>query len=552
MRTGGQAIGPMSGWNWADIWETVAAARPEAPAQIHGRRRASWAELDRRADGVAQALLDLEPSAQDKVAQYLYNCPEYMESVFGTVKAGLVPVNTNYRYELDELVYLWDNADAIAVVFHESFTDKVDAVRSRLPKVRGWFRVTDQPGATDDACPDWAIPYEEAATSATARTVPPWHRTGDDLFLLYTGGTTGMPKGVMWRQDDLFSILNSSSLVRHPTDAGLDGIRTSLEAAAQGAVGLPACPLMHGTGALTALSVMNGGGCVVTLESRSLNVEELLDAIAKERVQHLAIVGDAFAKPILAALEGNPDRWDISSLVLIVSSGVMWSEEVKAGLLKHHPGMLLADAFASSEALGMGTSVSSAAGTATTARFTLGEDARVIRPDGSSVEPGSGEIGMVAVKGRTPIGYYKDPEKSAATFPTLDGERWSVPGDHAMVEADGSLVLLGRGSVCINTGGEKVFPEEVEVAVKSHPAVTDALAVGIPDERFGESVCAVVEPVAGAAVEQEDLIAHVKSRLAAYKAPRHIVVVRSIDRAANGKADYKRWKAEAAERLAAT
>ncbi|HUR50250.1 MAG TPA: AMP-binding protein [Acidimicrobiales bacterium] len=537
----------MSGWNWADIWETVADTRPEAPAQVQGKRRVTWAELDRRADGVAQALLDLEPSRQDKVAQYLYNCPEYMESVFGTVKAGLVPVNTNYRYELDELVYLWDNADAIAVVFHHSFGEKVEAIRDRLPKVRGWFRVTDD-GADGD-CPEWAIPYEEAATSAAARTSPPWQRDGDDLFLLYTGGTTGMPKGVMWRQDDLFSILNGSSLVRHPTDAGIEGIGGNLRELGSGAIGLPACPLMHGTGALTALSVMNGGGCVVTLESRSLDTVELLDAITTERVQHLAIVGDAFAKPLLATLDANPGRWDISSIVLIVSSGVMWSEEVKAGLLRHHPGMLLADAFASSEALGMGTSVSSAAGTATTAKFTLGDEARVIRPDGTSVEPGSNEIGMVAVKGRTPIGYYKDPEKSAVTFPILDGQRWSVPGDHAMVEADGTLVLLGRGSVCINTGGEKVFPEEVEVAVKSHPAVSDALAVGVPDERFGEAICAVVEHAAGATVAPDELIAHVKGQLAAYKAPRHIVVVPSIERAANGKADYKRWKAEAAELL---
>ena len=541
----------MSGWNWADVWETVADIRPDAPAQIQGKRRITWSELDRRADGIAQALLDLEPARQDKVAQYLYNCPEYMESVFGTVKAGLVPVNTNYRYELDELLYLWDNADAIAVVFHHSFTDKVDAIRDRLPKVRGWFRVVDTDGAGVDDCPDWAVPYEEAAASASARTVPPWQRDGDDLFLLYTGGTTGMPKGVMWRQDDLFSILNNSSLVRHPTDGGLEGLRANLESGV-GATGLPACPLMHGTGALTALSVMNGGGAVVTLESRSLDTVELLDAIERESVQHLAIVGDAFAKPLLATLDANPGRWDISSLVLIVSSGVMWSEEVKAGLLRHHPGMLLADAFASSEALGMGTSVSSAAGTATTAKFTLGDEARVIRPDGSSVEPGSGEIGMVAVKGRTPIGYYKDPEKSAQTFPVLDGERWSVPGDHAIVEADGSLTLLGRGSVCINTGGEKVFPEEVEVAVKSHPAVTDALAVGIPDARFGEAVCAVVEPTAGESVTADDLIAHVKSRLAAYKAPRHVVVVPSIERAANGKADYRRWKNEATERLAKT
>jgi fatty-acyl-CoA synthase len=275
----------------------------------------------------------------------------------------------------------------------------------------------------------------------------------------------------------------------------------------------------------------------------------MLDVITTEKVQRLAIVGDALSKPMLAALDANPGRWDISSLLLVVSSGIMWSQDVKEALLRHHPNMLLVDAFASSEAMGMGASISSGTSAATTAKFTPGEDARVIRPDGTSVEPGSGEIGMVAVKGRTPIGYYKDPEKSAQTFPVLNGERWSVPGDHATVEADGTLTLLGRGSVCINTGGEKVFPEEVEVALRSHEAVTDAVAVGVPDERFGEAVCAVVEPMEGASIDSADLVAHVKGRLAAFKA-RHVVVVPSIGRAANGKADYRRLQAHAISALA--
>lgn len=538
----------MSQWNWADIWEQAAESRPDSTALVHGKRRTTWAEFDRRADGVAQALLDLEPTNQDKVAQYLYNGPEYVETLFGTVKAGLVPVNTNYRYEADELVYLWDNADAMAVVFDAAFTEKVEAVRSKLPKVRGWFRVGDD---ASEECPSWAIPYEQAATSATGRTRPPWDRTGDDLYLLYTGGTTGMPKGVMWRQDDLFAILNNSSFIRHPVDDGIAGVRRNFDQIGSGSVGLPACPLMHGTGALTALSVLNEGGTVVTLESRSLDAVEMLDVITSEKVQRLAIVGDAFSKPVVAALNANPGRWDISSLLLVVSSGIMWSQDVKEALLRHHPNMMLVDAFASSEAMGMGASISSGTSAATTAKFTPGEDARVIRPDGTSVEPGSGEIGMVAVKGRTPIGYYKDPEKSAQTFPVLNGERWSVPGDHATLEADGSLTLLGRGSVCINTGGEKVFPEEVEVALRSHEAITDAVAVGVPDERWGEAVCAVVEPMEGASVDASDLVAHVKSRLAAFKAPRHVVVVSSIGRAANGKADYRRLREHAIAAVAA-
>jgi 3-oxocholest-4-en-26-oate---CoA ligase len=537
----------VSDWNWADVWELAADLRPESTALVHADRRITWADFDRRSDGLALSLVDAGAQRQDKVAQYLFNGPEYVEALFACAKASLVPVNTNYRYELDELTYLWDNADAVAVIFDASFTEKVDAVRGRLPGVRAWIRV-DPEGNGD--CPEWAIPYEQAATAATERFRPPWDRSGDDLYLLYTGGTTGMPKGVMWRQDDLFVILNNASLIRHPLDDGLDGIRRNLETTGRGSVALPACPLMHGTGALTALSALNEGGTVVTLPSRSLDPAELLGTIEREKVQRLAIVGDAFAKPLVAALDAEPGRWDLSSLVLIVSSGVMWSQDVKEGLLRHHPGMLLADAFASSEALGMGVSVSSGSSAVATAKFSLGDDARVIRPDGTSVEPGSGEIGMVAVRGRTPIGYYKDEEKTRATFPILDGERWSVPGDHATVEADGSLTLLGRGSVCINTGGEKVFPEEVEVALRSHPSVFDAVAVGIPDERWGEAVCAVVEPTPQAKIDADELIAHVRSRLAAYKAPRRVVVVDSIGRAANGKADYRRWKAEAGERLA--
>ncbi|MBW3668510.1 MAG: acyl-CoA synthetase [Actinobacteria bacterium] len=528
----------MPGWNFADAWEVVAEVLPDAPAV--GDR--TWRDFDRRADGVAAALLDLGVERQDKVAQYLYNCPEYLESVFATWKAGLAPVNTNYRYADEELLYLWDNADAVAVVFHGTFAERIERLRAKLPKVRGWLWVDDSSGP----CPDWALPYEQAATRGVERVVPPWGRDGDDLYLLYTGGTTGMPKGVMWRQDDLFCMLNNSSLgVRYDLDAGLDGMRSVLQS--PGWVGLPAAPLMHGTGALIAFSTLNTGGRVVTLAERTFDPIDLLDTEARERVNVIAWVGDAFAKPVLRALDGEAGRWDLSSLFAVVSSGVMWSEETKQGLLRHHPGMLLVDAFSSSEALGMGTSVSSAGGTTRTAKFTLGENARVITDDGREVQPGSGEIGRVAVRGRTPVGYYKDAEKSARTFLVIDGEQWSVPGDYATVEADGTLRLLGRGSVCINTGGEKVYPEEVEEALKTHPAVRDAVAVGLPDETWGEAVTAVVEPVPGAVVDEADVVAHVRARLAAFKAPKRVFTVETIGRAANGKVDYKRLREVAVE-----
>jgi len=535
----------MPGWNFADVWEAVAERLPDAPALIDHRGTRTWAEVDRRADGVARTLLDLGVERQDKVAQYLYNSPEYIESMFGIYKAGLAPVNTNYRYADDELLYLWDNADAVAVVFHGAFADRIESLRGKLPGIKGWRWADNGSGP----CPEWAVSYDAAAARGDeGRAEPPWGRDGDDLYLLYTGGTTGMPKGVMWRQDDLFALLNRSNMIlRYPEDGDPDDVRAMLEK--PGLVGLPAAPLMHGTGAMVSFSVLSAGGCVVTLRGRTFEAVELLDAVHDHRVNVIALVGDAFAKPILQALEAEPDRWDVSSLLAIISSGVMWSEETKQALLRHHAGMLLVDMFSSSEALGLGSSISSGSGTTSTARFSLGEHAKVIDDDGREVQPGSGEVGRVAVKGRTPVGYYKDPEKSARTFLVIDGERYSVPGDYATVEEDGTLRLLGRGSVCINTGGEKVYPEEVEEVLKTHPAVRDAVCVGVPDDRWGEAITALVEPAVGEVVDEDDVIAHVKGRLAAFKAPKRVLVVESIGRAPNGKVDYKRLKAEAVERL---
>ncbi len=538
----------MSGWNFATAWEAIAEKVPDAPAQVQGTRRISWRDFNRRANGIAQALLDAGAQEQDKVAQYLQNGPEYLESVFASFKAGLATVNTNYRYIDDEIVYLWDNADCVAVVFHGSFTDRIERIRDRLSRVVLWLWVDDGAGA----CPEWATPYEDAAAAGTdANVVGPWGRDGDHLLLLYTGGTTGMPKGVMWRQDDLFrslvSTVNGEVRTEDPDDS-YSLVRDSVTGA--GPVGIPACPLMHGTGCFTQLIVLSGGGCTVTLESRTLDVVEMFDAIEREGVSTIAIVGDAFAKPMVAALDAQPGRWDLSSLFILSSSGVMFSEPVKQALLKHIPHMMIVDSFSSSEALGMGQSISSAAGTSITAKFQLGENAKVITDDGREVQPGSDEIGRVAVGGFQPLGYYKDEAKTAATFVTFEGKRYSIPGDYAQVEADGTLTLLGRGSVCINTGGEKVFPEEVEEALKTHDSVQDAVAVGVPDDKFGEAITAVVEPVPDADLDESALIAHVKGQLAAYKAPKRVVRIDTIGRAPNGKVDYKRMKAYAAEQLA--
>ncbi|MCK4178113.1 acyl-CoA synthetase [Aciditerrimonas ferrireducens] len=533
----------MAGWNFAELWETAAEAHPDAPALVQGERRLTWAEVDHRADGVARWLVDLGVQEQDKVAQYLYNCPEYMESMFACYKAGLAPVNTNYRYRPAELRYLWDNADAVAVVFHGCFAERIEPLRRELPKVRGWLWVDDGSGP----CPSWAVPYEEAARSAPVgvRTRAAWGRSGDHLYLLYTGGTTGMPKGVMWRQDDLVVLVAGLLLGGLPDEPDYELFRSRLPNPPP--VGLPACPLMHGTGALVSKGVWTQGGCVVTLTGRRYDPVELLETIGRERVNVLAIVGDAFAKPMLRALEAEPERFDVSSLMAITSSGVMWSEETKRGLLARNPNMVLLDAFSSSEALGMGASVSGGGTAAATAKFQLGEKAVVIGEDGRLVEPGSGEIGMVGVGGRIPLGYYKDPEKTAKTFKVVDGKRYSIPGDFARVEADGTITLLGRGSVCINTAGEKVFPEEVEEVVKRLPEVADCVVVGVPDERWGEAVTALVEPQPGATLDEATVVAHVRGELADYKVPKRVLVVDSIGRAPNGKVDYRRCRERAME-----
>ncbi len=427
----------MPGWNYADIWERVAEIIPDAQAQVQGSRRYTWSEFDRRADGLARTLLDVGVDRQDKVAVFLYNCPEYLETMYACFKASLVPVNTNYRYGPEELRYLWDNSDSVAVAFHGTFVPTIDEIRDQV-EVKLWLWVDDG----TEPCPEWAVPYEEAAASADGRVAAPWGRDGTDLNFLYTGGTTGMPKGVMWRQDDLIraTIGSVNPAFREP---GADLAAVDAAVQGPGLVQVPACPLMHGTGQFTSLIFLSSGGSAVTLESRTLDIEEMLDTIQREKVNALAIVGDAFAKPMLAALDREPERWDISSLLTITSSGVMWSEEVKQALLRHHGGMMLVDAFSSSEALGMGQSISSAGGSAKTAKFILGETARVIDDEGRDVEPGSGEVGRVAVRGYTPIGYYKDEEKSRATFVTIDDDTYSMPGDFARVEADGTLVLLG-------------------------------------------------------------------------------------------------------------
>ena len=347
-------------------------------------------------------------------------------------------------------------------------------------------------------------------------TRAPWGRSGDDLYMLYTGGTTGMPKGVMWRQDDLFARLIDGGVRHYDVNGGLEGVRDALSASPGGATLMPACPLMHGTGAFTAYTVLAEGGRVVPPRVQEVRPGRAPRHGRARKVNGLVIVGDPFSRPLLAALDADPGRWDLSSLMMVISSGAMWSEPVKQELLAHHPGMLLVDAFSSSEALGMGVSVSGGGSAAKTASFTLGPDVKVLTEDGRRGRARLRRSGCArAGRAQSPRATTRTRRSPTRTFKEIDGVRYSIPGDYAQVDADGTIHLLGRGSVCINSGGEKIFPEEVEEALKTHASVRDAVVVGIPHPTYGEQIIAVVELIDGirpvrSSVPEAELIEHVK------------------------------------------
>lgn len=531
----------LSGWNFAQVWEAVARVRGDAPAQLHDGQARSWREFDQRAGRLAGAIRSGGIKRQAKAALYLRNGPDFMEAVFAIFKASAVPVNTNYRYGAEEIRHIWTDGDVEAVVFHGEFTPLVEELRLALPQIKLWIHVDDGSGP----CPDWAVDY----AGACERGAPLADRevSGDDLVLIYTGGTTGMPKGVMWRQNDLYLASNTSG---DPSDADLGHVARRISEARSFPVGLSAAPLMHGTGFVFAATVLSRGGCLVTQTERSFDAARLLDLIEAQRVSDMCIVGDAFARPLVEHLDAEPDRWDVTSLRAVSSSGMVWSANVKARLLVHAPDAMLIDFLNSSEASGMGRSISSSrnSGAKGTSRFKLGRNAFVVDEDGHAMEPGDERIGRLAVRGHIPLGYYKDPKKTAETFPTVNGVRCSIPGDFARLLPDGSIELLGRSSTTINTGGEKVFAEEVEAAIKTCPGVRDALVVGLPHERFGQTIAAAVESRDGA-LTPDKVADHVRSLLAGYKVPRHVMIVDDVGRTVTGKADYPAVKRRVTEWL---
>jgi acyl-CoA synthetase (AMP-forming)/AMP-acid ligase II len=540
-------------FHFATAWELISDAIPNEVALICGKSERTWAQYDQRAARIATVLSQHGLGPDSKVGIYVHNSNEYLESQYGIFKIRGCPVNVNYRYKADELIYLLDNADAEAVIYQACYAARIWEIRRELPKVKCFIQIDD---GTENLRIENALDYEQAITSA--EPMARIERRRDDVYMLYTGGTTGMPKGVMYYNGDFCERFCMGYMARglgapeKVTD--LPDLVKRIRELGEAPVSLAACPLMHGTGMwLGAMMPLLMGGTAVTISKLGLDPDLLWEEVEEHEITDIAIVGDAFARPMLGALDaaakaGRP--YDISSMQRIISSGVMWSTEVKEGLLKYNENMILHDAMGSTEG-GMGSSVTTRETTSETAKFQLSPGVKVFDDNDVEVQPGSGEIGRLATPGAVPIGYYKDPVKSAETFREIDGVRYSFPGDYATVEADGTITLLGRGSYCINTAGEKVFPEEVEEALKKHPGVHDALVVGLPDERFGEKVTAVASLEEGVQdLDEAELVEFARQHLAGYKLPKHVLFVDEVRRAVNGKADYKWARATAESELA--
>jgi 3-oxocholest-4-en-26-oate---CoA ligase len=529
--------------SWATLWEAIADDLPDHDAVVVGDRRLTWRELDQRAARLATGLARLGVGPDVKVAQLLYNCPEYLETVYAAFKLRAVPLNVNHRYLADEIVHVLGNADAEVLVFHGSLADRVAEARPRLPRLRAVVQVDDGSPLLEDA-----HRYEDLLEAG--EPAPRIERAGSDILLLYTGGTTGLPKGVIWGHQDLWGALAFTGYVSMglevPESAAEVGrIAAELNDTGRSPVNLCAPPLMHGTALFLAIQTFVLGGTVVLLGGRRFDADELLRLVERERVTQISLVGDAFARPIVAALaaaEAAGRPYDLSSVQRVVSTGATFSADSKRGLTSRQP-LAILDMIGASEggpyAINMtlaGQDPGETAAFTATPNTVLFDDVTWER-----LPPGSGRTGVLAVAGAMPRGYLKDDTKTAATFREIAGVRYTVPGDYAQIDADGTVHLLGRGSVCINTGGEKVYPEEVEVAARAHPGVADCNAVGVPDERFGEAVALVVARASGEpAVTAAEVIAAVREQLASYKAPKVVVFVDEIVRSPAGKADY-RW-----------
>jgi len=537
---------PPMEWNLADMFEAVCDAVAERRAIVCDGRTITYRQLDERATRLAHHLAAQGVGPGDHVGLYLYNGNEYMEATFAAYKIRAVPINVNFRYVEGELRYLFDNADLVALVHGREFTPRIAAVAADSPKLRTFVAVDD--GTEEDLATIGAVDYEEALAAASPeRDFGP--RSEDDLYILYTGGTTGMPKGVMWTQRDYFlSTIAPILSLGGPLPASPEEVVKKAESDGGGLVMLPIAPLMHGAALWLATMILMGGNVLVLTRMRRLDPDAVWRITEREKVVSVAIVGDAMGRPLADEL-AKPDRsYDLSSLFVIGSGGAIFSPAVKERFRELLPDVVIVDSFGASETGYQG----SVTGTDAEGRptFRLGDDTVVLDEHGDAVQPGSGVVGHLARGGYVPIGYYKDEAKTKSIFVEHAGRRWVIPGDMAVVEADGTITLLGRGSVSINSGGEKIYPEEVESALKSHPDVFDVVVVGVPDERWGERVVAVVQAREGARPTLDELAEHTRDVIAPYKAPRELHLVDQVVRSPSGKADYRWAKKIAAESAA--
>ncbi|HZR14544.1 MAG TPA: acyl-CoA synthetase [Acidimicrobiia bacterium] len=538
-------------YNLADLFEHAVDHFGDREYVVAEGKRRTYAEMEERANRLAHHLLAQGVEPGDHVGIYAYNCVEWVETLWAVFKIRAVWININYRYVEDELRYIFDNADLVALVHAREFAPRIAAVRDTLPQLRHSIVIEDGTDVPLEGLD--SVDYEEALAAASPeRDFGP--RSPDDRYILYTGGTTGMPKGVVWRQEDVFFALGGG--IDPVTNTRIDRPEAMVEKGLANPMQMtmmPIAPLMHGA---SQWSVMGGGvvGNRVVLMAK-FDPKRVFELVEQERVTAIMITGDAMARPMLEALdEVGPDTYDLSSWIALSSTAALFSPSVKEDFMRRFPNLIVTEAIGASESGSNGYTMIQAGKTAMKGGPTVTaiRDTVVLDDDLNPIEPGSGKVGKLARKGNIPIEYYKDPEKSAATFVTApDGTRYSIPGDFATIEADGTITLLGRGSVSINSGGEKIFPEEVEGAVKSHPDVYDVVVVGVPDERWGSRVCAVVEPRPGTTPTLEDVQTHCRTRIAGYKVPRELHLVEKIERSPSGKPDY-RWAKDIASSAAAS
>jgi acyl-CoA synthetase (AMP-forming)/AMP-acid ligase II len=525
-------------FNLADLFEAAVDAFGDREYLVADGKRRTFAEMEARANRLAHFLASRGIGPGDHVGIYSLNSVEWVETAWAVFKLRAVWININYRYVKDELRYLFTNADLKALVHQAAYGPQVTELLPELPDLGLVVTIDDGSGQPP---PAGAIPYEEAlASGSPERDFAP--RSNDDHYILYTGGTTGMPKGVVWRHQDVFYALGGG--VDPHTNTRVERPEEMVEKGRGGQVTLlPIAPLMHGATQWSIMGQSFLGNRTVLVPK--FDPHEVWSLVESEKANSIMITGDAMGKPLVEALDDPGANYDLSSLYAITSSAALFSAPVKDEFFKHLPNIMIIDAIGSSESGNNGMVTMDKDNTAMKSGPTVSVlgNTVVFDEDLKVVEPGSGVIGKIARYGDIPVGYYNDPVKTAEVFIHVDGVRYVMPGDFATVEADGGITLLGRGSVSINSGGEKIFPEEVESAVRSHPDVFDAIVVGAPDDRWGQRVAAIIQPRAGKHPTLEDIQSHCRDAIAGYKVPRQLHVVEAIVRSPSGKPDY-RWAAE--------